>query len=791
MFLNYIKIAFRNLFKYKVFSLINISGLAIGMCCCFLILLWVLDELSFDRFHEHYPDLYRTVIDVNDDTGKRTTVYGPSALGPALKEEFPEVVDFARYVQAPQLALKHGDVVFNEKIMWADPGFFRIFTFPAIDGNLDTALNTPTSMVITRRIARKYFGTDRDVIGKVLKLNNRTDFQITAIIDDVPANSHLDFDIIAPFSTLKNVGWQMNSWRRYNSQTYLKLKKNFPYEQFNDKIKKIIEKHQTRFTYSADLFVQPLSRIHLYSDFRGDQARLGNITHIYILSIVAGFTLLIACINFMNLSTARSANRVKEIAVRKVVGAQRTHLIAQFYGESVFLSVVATVVALVLVKLLLPSFNALSGKMLTLTLAGNRQVIAGIVGITFFSGIIAGSYPAFFLSSFEPARALKGSLKIGRRSIGLRKILVVLQFALSVMLIISTAIVHNQLQFIKNKDLGYDKKNVMMIRMNTGRRSEESFETLRNELKKSPKILGVAATLLNPTKMERATMVYQWKGKNPDDRIPIHYNVVTIDYINTLRMRVKEGRGFSEEIISDRNGAALLNEEAVKTMGFKNPIGETVTAGSRKRIIIGVLKNFHFQPIHKKIEPMIVVSTRIRAGGYTMIKLHPDQMSEIIGFIKKTWDKVYPAFPFDYHFLDEDYDRLYRAEERMGILLNYFSVLAIFIACLGLFGLASFTTEQRTKEIGIRKVVGASVLRISMLLCKDFIKLVLVANLFAWPIAYYFMTNWLQDFAYRININWLMFLITGILSVIIALFTVSFQSIKAAMANPVESLRYE
>jgi len=790
MVFNIIKIAFRNLFKYKAFSLINIFGLAMGMTCCFLIMLWVLDELSFDRFHENSSEICRAIVTVKNDNGLSTSIYGPTPLGPALKREMPEVVEYTRYLAAPQLSFHHENDVFNEKVMFVDPGFFKMFSFPAIDGDLDKALAEPLSLVITRRIAKKYFRTDKDVVGKVLKMNNKWDYIVKAVIEDVPLNSHLDFDVLAPFTNLKYTGRKMDNWMRNNAITYIQLGKNVPLEPFNKKIVKYLEKHMTKFTFSEDLFFQPLEKIHLHSDFKGDKSRLGNITHVYILSIIALFILVIACINFMNLSTARSENRVTEIGVRKVVGAQRTHLIAQFYGESIFLSIVALLAALGIVILLLPYFNILSGKQLTLDLTGNWQVITGLGLITFFTGVIAGSYPAFFLSSFKPARVLQGSSKKAAKSAVLRKILVVLQFGLSVLLIISTAIVHNQLQFIKNKDLGYDKENILMIPMKSGKRLGKSHETFKNELIKNPKVLGVTATTANPTNIEFATIAFKWKGKNPDDQVMIHYNTVTIDYIKTLGMKVKEGRGHSDKITSDRGGAALLNEEAAKVVGLKDLIGETITAGPYKLKVIGILKDFHFQPVHKKIEPMIIVTGPIR-GGITMIKLHPDQMAETISFIKRTWRNIYPITPFDYHFLDEDYDQLYRAEERMGSLLNYFAVLAVMIACLGLFGLASFTTEQRTKEIGLRKVLGATTGGIIMLLCKDFLKLVLIANVIAWPLAYYFMNNWLQNFAYRVDINLLLFLIAAVVSVFIALFTVSFQATKAAMANPVKSLRYE
>jgi len=791
MLFNYIKIAFRNLLKNKTFSLINISGLAIGMTCCFLILIWVLDEFSFDRFHNNSADIYRVICRIKNDNNVNSTSWSPLALGPTLMQEYPEVIDFTRCTLGERSFLRHGDAVFTEKIFWVDPSFFRIFSFKTLEGNLDEALNSPTSLVITRRIAKKYFGTARNIVGKVLKLNNRSDFKINAVIEDVPANSHIEFDIMGPISILRRVGYDLNSWSRYVTMTYLQLQKNVSYQEVNQKIAKIIENHQGSFTYSVDIEMQPLTDIHLYSDFKGERAKVGSIANVYILSIIAALILIIACINFMNLSTARSSNRLKEIGIRKVVGALRSQLLAQFYGESIFFAVLALVFSLALVKLLLPPFNTLSGKALTLGLASSWQVIITIGLITLFTGIIAGSYPAYYLSSLLPGRVLKGGAKSGTKSVLVRKVLVVFQFSVSIFLIIGTMVIHSQIRFIKNKDLGYEKNNVLMIPMPSRYTIGESHQTLKNQLLKNPGVTGVAATTLNPTNMERSSMTLNWRGKDPNAQITIHYNVVTIGYLDTLKMEVIEGRGFSEEISSDRNGAALLNEEAVKEMGFENPVGEMITIyGTRKLRVIGVLRNFHFRPVHKKIEPMIIATGPV-TRGYTMIKLSGDRMRETIGFIKKVWQTIYPQILFDYHFLEEDYDRLYRTEERIGTLLNYFAALTVFVACLGLFGLASFATKQKTKEIGIRKVLGASVSNIILLLSKDFLKLVVIANILAWPLAYYFTNSWLQNFAYRTSINWLFFFISGILSLLIALFTVSIQSAKAAIAKPIESLRYE
>jgi predicted permease len=786
---NYLKIAYRNLFKYKAYSLINIIGLAIGMTCCFLILVWVLDELSFDRFHERSSSLYRAIIRIENDNGVFSSPWGPAALGLGLKREMPEVADSARILPGAKLALHHENTAFYDSILFVDPSFFKMFSFKAVDGDLETALNDLTSVVLTRKMAKKYFGTDKDVLGKVIKLSNKWDYTVKAVIENVPANSHLDFDILAPFAVMKYAGWKDTDWNTNNTITYVQLKKNVPHEAFNEKITHFIAGKMTKVSYKEELFLQPLTRIHLHSDFSGSGSRQGSITQVYILSVIAAFILLIACINFMNLATARSMNRVTEIGVRKIVGAHRSHLIAQFCGESIFLSILALVIALGLAALLLPFFNNLAGKQLSLDLTGNWRIMLGIGLITLFTGLIAGSYPAFFLSALKPARILQGSSRKASKSALLRKALVVLQFALSVILIICTVVIFSQLQYVKNKDLGYDKENLLVLRHDWEPMTEK-HKTFRHDLAKHPKIFSAAGTSKNPTNISWGGITFNWRGKNPETQIMIRSNVVTTEYIETMRMQVKEGRGFDEKISMDRQGAVLLNDEAVKLMGFSNPTEETITAGKKKYRVIGVLKKLYFQPVHNKIEPLIILTGKVQ-GGYTLVRIHPDNMGETIEFVQETWKKHFHTAPFEYHFLDEDYENMYRTEERMGTLLNYFSILAVFIACLGLFGLVSFSTEQRTKEIGIRKVLGATVPGIVMLLGKDFVKLVLLANILAWPVAYYAMNSWLQDFAYRVNINLLVFLVTAVLSAFIALVTVSSQATKAAMANPVKSLRYE
>lgn len=781
----YLKIAFRNLFKYKAFSLINIMGLAIGMTCCFLIFVWVLDELSFDRFHVNSDNLYRSVVQYYADNNEGAAAWGPTALGPGLKRDMPEVADFARILPGDKTALHHENTAFYDRIYFVDPSFFKMFSFPLLEGDSETMFKAPNSIVITRRTAKKYFGTDKDVVGKVLKMSNKWDYSVTGVVDNVPANSSLDFDVLVPFAVLRWAGYKDTDWMTINCTTYFQLNKNVDYKVFNEKIFKYIEGKMANDNIKRELYLQPLTRIHLYSDFGGSGPKKGDIKQVYILSLIAAIILLIACINFMNLSTARSMNRVTEIGIRKVVGAHRSHLIAQFYGESIFLSVLALVIALGLAALLLPWFNNLAVKQLSLDLTGNWRIMLGIGLITLFTGLIAGSYPAFYLSALRPARILQGSSRKASISAVLRKALVVLQFTLSVILIISTAIIFSQLNYIRTSELGYDKENVLVIR-HGWERMIRKHRTFRQELAKHPLILSAAGSQLNPTNIAYGPVYFNWRGKDPQAQIAMNSNPVTREYLETLRMKMKTGRGFNEK---DKR-VALLNEEAVKIMGFDDPIGEILTAGRKKFRVIGVLEKVHFQPLNENIQPTVIFTGKVM-GGSVLVRINPDNVSEAIGAVQEIWNKHFPKTPFDYHFLDEDYSNLYRSEERMGTLLNYASLLAVLIACLGLFGLASFTTEQRTKEVGIRKVLGATVPGIVTLLGKDFAKLVLLANIIAWPVVYYFMNNWLQDFAYRININFLIFLAVAILSIFIAMVTVSFQATKAAMANPVKSLRYE
>jgi len=787
MFKNYFKVALRNIIKHKGYSLINIAGLAIGLACCLFIWIWVQDELSYDKFHENAPYLYR--VEENQYYSGRVyhVTVTPYPLAPALKEDFPEISEATRYVGVGGQLLRYGENAFFESgIRAVDPSFFRMFTFPFVKGNSDTALDDLFSVVISEEIAEKYFG-EEDPIGKVIQANNRTDFKVTGVMKNIPSNSYLQFDIVLPYALLKKLGAVNDNMGSNSIATFVQLHESASLQEVNDKIRGFIKKHVPDSV--TDLELALYSRIHLHQYFGYEKGAM-QVKYVYIFSVIAMFVLLIACINFMNLSTARSANRAKEVGVRKVVGALKGHIIRQFYGESIIYAFIALVFAFALVMLLMSSFNNLSGKEISLDVLGNWQILVGFIGITLFTGLVAGSYPALFLSAFQPVSVIKGSLRSGAGSALFRRVLVVVQFALSIFLIIGTAVVYNQLQYMKNRDVGYDKEHLVYIPMRG--RTGTNYSALKNALERDPRILGVTGSNHRPSNIGSNSGGADWDGKDPDQVVLIGMSSVDFDYIETVGIELAEGRSFSEEYATDQTEAFIVNEEVAELMGKKSVVGERFSFVGRDGHIIGVMKNFHYYSLRNKIEPLAIYMRPASEGFYyTFIRIPPENISDSLDFVRKTWQSVVPNYPFDYSFLVEDFEYYYRSEERMMDLLKYFSILAVFIACLGLFGLASFTAEQRTKEIGIRKVLGASPPQITLMLCKEFFFLVLLANIISWPVAYFILRNWLQDFAYRTGLGVFTFVMTMVLALVIALLTVSFQAVKAAVANPVDALKYE
>ncbi len=785
MIRNYIKIALRNLSRHKGYSLINIAGLAIGMACCILILLWVQDELSFDRFHENADSIYRVIQDIKFSDHSTTWAITQGPLGPSLKEDFPEIVNFTR-VTGRRFRLAYQDNSFDEVLGMADGSIFEMFTFPLIEGDPQTALSDPHSIVLTEEMARKYFG-DEHPIGKVLKADDEYDFLVTGILEEFPLNSHFRYDFLIPFIFGRELKYTVDNWRNSQFSTYVQIQEGIPYQEVVQKISGYLYEKPT-IEKDAKLNLQPLGRIHLHSNYEFDRPH-GDITYVTIFSLIAFFILLIACINFMNLTTARSANRAREVGMRKVAGAYRRDLVRQFFGESILLAFIALIFAVGIVYLLLSVFNELAAKELSFEISGNIQTLSVLAGVALITGIIAGSYPALFLSAFQPADVLKGTLFSSNRGATFRKVLVVLQFSLTILLIVCTTIVYNQMNFMRNRKLGYDKEYLVYAVLRGDMRQQ--FDVVKEELLKNPNILAVTSSGTLPTYgYNFSNSLWRWEGQDPDEEILMRASFIDYNYFETLGLEIIEGRSYSKQFSTDPTEALIVNEEAVKVMGMESPLGKQLGIGDNQAKIIGVVKNYHFRSLKQEIEPLILILNPSNCWAL-FARLSSEDVSKTIGYMEKVWGEFASGYPFNYRFMDEAIDNLYRAEQQIGTLFRYFTILAIFISCLGLFGLASFMAEQRTKEIGIRKVLGASVSKILLLLSKEYAKWVLFANIIAWPFAYYTMNKWLQGYAYRINIAVWSFVLAAVLALAIALFTVSYQAVRAATANPADALRYE
>jgi ABC-type antimicrobial peptide transport system permease subunit len=783
MIKNYLKIAIRNLFKYKGYSFINISGLALGMACCILIFLWVRDELSYDRFHKNYEEVYRVLI---DDQFQSTYAVTPPPLAPLLKSKYPEIVDVVRLKLEGSMILKVEDDVFSEKdFLFADQSIFDIFSFEFFKGNPQEAFSSPDSILLTKRMSKKHFG-DTDPIGKTLTLNNQFDFTVTGILKNIPENSHLKFNFLINFPVLKKFGKNIEGWGNYGYNTYVRLGKGIAYQPVSSKIKGELIRPNT--LERITLRLQPLKEIRLYSSSVRSWRGGGDIQLVYIFSLIGLFILIIACINFMNLTTARSSNRAREVGMRKVTGAGRGEIIKQFFGESILMSIIAVFLAIILVYLLMPFFNNLCGKQLSLGLFTQGDIFFYLAAITLFTGILSGIYPALFLSSFQPTKVLKGTVTSVSGKYWLRKVLVVTQFSLSILLIIGTIVVFNQLNFLKNKKMGFDKEHLAYIRMPV--KLNNLVQPLKNNFLSHPNVIDVSAASSLPVNPLASTEGVDWEGKTPNDKMLIHFTFADYDYTKTLKLQMAQGRYFSRGFGTDATKAFVLNETAIKTMGMTSPIGKWFTMWDQKGIIIGVVKDYNFRSLHRKIDPLIIMLTPQRYS-YFLLRLKSELIPETLNDLKKKWRKAAPGLPFDYGFIDDRINNLYRSEQQVGSAFFYFTLLSIIISCLGLFGLASFMAEQRKKEVGIRKILGAPIKGIVILVSKEFLKWVLLANLIAWPVAYYSLNKLLQNFAYRINIDISTFLISGLLAASIALLTVSYQSIKTALTNPIDTIKYE
>ncbi len=783
MIRSYTKIAFRNFLRHKGFSLINISGLALGLACAIVILLWMQHELTYDAFHAKADRIYRILLNYGDKDSFGP--HGPGALGPALKQDYPEIVDSARFFFVNKNPLRYKDKILNGSLCGTDPSFTQIFTFPFVMGDPKKALRNPGSIVLTETMAQNIFGPG-DPLGKTLGFEwwgQWHDFTVTGVVEDAPTNSNIQFDYLLPFDFVTLSGMDNASWDAIAYHTYVLLNENVDEQALGHKIAGILKRHLPESPYTIHL--EPLRRIHLYNYGGG-----GPITYVYLFGVIGLFILGIACINFMNLSTARSEERALEVGMRKVVGSNRSQLIAQFLSESVVMALAALFFAGVIVKAVLPSIGQITETRLELTILGPQMLV--FLGIALLTGLFSGSYPALYLSKLVPVRALKGSYVTGGRSFSMRRYLVIAQFVISILLIFGTVIVYEQLIYMRNKDLGFDKEHIVSFELRGGVR--QNYWAIKHELLKNSNIVAICAT--NGSFFRRfATEKAVWQGKKEDERQLMAIHSVDFDYADVFDLQVVQGRYFSEEFSTDISEGIIVNETALKVMGLEEPIGKQFFCPmpfnmSKDGKIIGVVKDFHFRSLHEKIEPLILA---IAPGWYTdmYVKMRSQELPATLAHIEKTFLTLAPDFAFEFSFLDEDMDSLYKTEMRLGSLVKYGAVIAIFIACLGLFGLAAFTAEQKTKEIGIRKVLGASVSNIAVLLTKEFTVWVLIANVIAWPVGYFVMKKWLENFAYRIDIPVRAFVLSGLLVFVLSLLTVCHKAIKAALANPISSLRYE
>jgi len=789
MLINYLKITVRNIKRHKAFSFINIAGLGIGLAISLFIVLWVQDELNYDRFHKNYENIYRIVEQWKISEGSvNPGATTPYPLGPALRDNYREVEESLHFFIESGTLVGYKDKRFYEnKFAFADANFFTLFSFPLLKGSPENAIKDLNSLVISQSMAEKYFGNE-DPIGKVLTINARHDFIVSGIMFDMPHNSHIQADFICNFEFLIADQWSTR-WVDHMYYTYLRLRPDTDLETFGTKIKSFInDKNHDPTTIQISL--QPLKDIHLRSHFNYDLGGTsqGKALYVYIFSIVAALVLLIACINFMNLATAKAANRAKEIGVRKVSGAFKSHLIKQFMGESFFMSLLALLFAIICVSFLLPVFNSLTGKNFNSMSLLNSSMIFYSFALAVITGLLAGIYPALYLSSIRPSSILKGKLRSGAKSRSFRRTLVVLQFGLSVILLMGTFVISDQLAYIQNKNLGIKKDHI--IYMEKREKPPHDHSAFKAELTRYPEIKSVTTSSQLPSNITWGTTGVEWEGMTSGQMI--HWSVMSVDfdYFDTFGLEILEGRNFSKEISTDADAAYIINETGADILGYESTIGKKLTLWDMEGPIIGIVRDFHINSLHEQIEPLII-KVNPSWNSIIFVKIDANNIKSSIAKIEEVYQRMNPDYPFQFHFLDAQYEDMYISEERTGKLFRYFSFLAIFISCLGLFGLSSFVAEQRTKEIGIRRVFGANIPVILVQLLRDFTKWVLIANIIAWPIGYYAMTQWLKNFAYRTDFDWRIFLLSGVITLLIAVATVSYKSLKAATANPIDSLRYE
>jgi len=794
MIKNYIKIAFRNLWKHKGFSFINIIGLAVGMTACFLIFMYVRFELSYDKFNANFEHIYRLNTDIKSPNEVLHWSSASPPMGPALQADYPEVIANTRIFGASFLVESNNEKFQENNLAFTDASIFKIFTFPFIKGDPATALSAPFSVVLTETIAKKYFG-NTDAVGKSLLLDGKHPVNITGVIKDVPLNSHFNFDMLISSSTMEKLKLiNMNEWGNFSNYTYLLLANGYDASKLQAKLPAFLIKHisedKRKRGYNYTLFVEPLKEVYM-DNFRGAPVN-GSLTNVYIFSVVAIFILLIACINFINLTTARATERAKEVGLRKVVGAGKNQLVIQFLGESIMVCLIAFIFSIVLSLLFLPLFNQLAGKIISNSIFEQGYIFT-LFAIALLIGFLAGVYPALVITNFSITSVIKGRFVSSVKGILLRKGLVIVQFTVSIVLIVGTIIVYNQLNYMRSQSLGFKIDQMAVLDFNGDSVVQSQQQSIKNELRKIQGVISISGSSTTPGNGN--SVAYTEAESRSGSSFPINMNLYDVDYdfIPQYGMKVIAGRAFSTEFATDSVQAFVINETAVKSLGYASPndaIGKRFNQWGGKGKIIGVTKDFHFESLQQNVKPLNFRINLKNVNVFT-VKIKGGDIPNTIAAIQSKWKQLAPQRPLNYSFLDDNFNKQYATEDRFGKLFMYFAILAIVISCMGLLGLASYSTLQRTREIGIRKVLGATIPGIVNMLSQEFIKLVFIAALIAFPLAWYGMHNWLKDFAYRINISWWVFAVAALLAFFIALATISFQAIRAALANPVKSLRSE
>jgi putative ABC transport system permease protein len=791
MLKNYFKTAWRNLVKHRVHAFINLTGLSVGLACSLLILLWVQHEVSIDGYHEHGARLYKiyereyytTHVDGNYDT--------PGSLAEELKKTFPAVEEaIAIQEENHRAVLQTPTKVLKVEGSGAGTGIFRMFSYPLLQGTASSALGSPLNIAISRKTALQFFGSPQQAMGKTMRMDNKKDFTVSAVFEDMPDIASRKFDYLISWDAYGEDHPWIKRWNNSGPLTYVLLRADADAALLDSKLAHLPERYTSRgdnAAYHVEWGLQRFDEVYLHSQFKEGKVAGGRIEYVHLFSIIAIFILLIACINFMNLSTARSVRRSREVGVRKVSGAVRSALIRQFIGESLMLTAIAVGIAVILMTLALPLFNQVTQKQMKLPFYDpGFWLKLGI--ITTVTGLIAGSYPALFLSSFNPVKVLKGTVRLTEGAIWFRKGLVVFQFIISIVLVIGTIVVSRQVSFIQHRNIGYDREDLVYLPIE-GELSKR-YRVFKEEAQRLPGIQSVSSISDDPSFLDSQTNEVDWDGRAPKTMISFEHQFAGYDLVTAMRLQLKEGRDLSPAYPTDSVSACLINEAAARAMNYTRPAGRKLTINGKKLIIIGVLKDFHFRSLHEAIYPLII-EHGVSDYGSLLIRTEKGRTKEALHGLETLCKQLNPGFPFAYTFSDEAYLRLYRNEQVISRLSNVFSFLAIFISCLGLLGLVMFTAEQRTKEIGIRKVLGASVMGIVRLIAADFLQLVFVAILLACPIAWWMMNSWLDNYAYKISINLWMFVAAGALAVLITLLTISFQAIRAAMANPAVSLKTE